>query len=124
MAVWRVSTAQGERLARGPVSSGPAELLRAGTTIDQLLAAGSLDAPADGAVPAGSVALAPVHGQEVWAAGVTYESSRVARNEDVYPWVLGGTALGEVLPDTPYQAPDRERQLAVAGPSAKDATDR
>ena len=26
--------------------------------------------------------LAPVQGQEVWAAGVTYESSRVARNEE------------------------------------------
>jgi hypothetical protein len=49
---------------------------------------------------------------------------RVAREEDVYPWVLGGTALGDVLPDTPYQAPERERQLAAAGPSPKDATDR
>src|SRR5215831_16883057 len=28
---------------------------------------------------------------------------RVARAEDVYPWVLGGTSLGEVLPDTPYE---------------------
>ena len=28
---------------------------------------------------------------------------RVARTEDVYPWVLGGTSLGEVLPDTPYE---------------------
>jgi 2-dehydro-3-deoxy-D-arabinonate dehydratase len=82
MAIWRVSTAQGERLARGPVASGPAELLAAGTTIDTLLAAGSLDAEAAGAVPAGSVVLAPVHGQEVWAAGVTYETSRVARNEE------------------------------------------
>jgi 2-dehydro-3-deoxy-D-arabinonate dehydratase len=82
MALWRVSTAQGERLARGPVATGPAELLAPGTTIDQLLAAGSLDAEAAGAVPAGSVVLAPVHGQEVWAAGVTYESSRIARNEE------------------------------------------
>jgi 2-dehydro-3-deoxy-D-arabinonate dehydratase len=82
MAIWRVSTAQGERLARGEVTSGPTELLPVGTTIDQLLAAGSLDAPADGAVPAGSVVLAPVHNQEVWAAGVTYESSRAARNEE------------------------------------------
>jgi acetolactate synthase-1/2/3 large subunit len=49
---------------------------------------------------------------------------RVAREEDVYPWVLGGTALGDVLPDTPYQTPERERQLAAAGPSPKDATDR
>src|SRR6202165_2962743 len=48
---------------------------------------------------------------------------RVARTEDVYPWVLGGTSLGEVLPDTPY-ADTRERVLAGAGPSAKDASDR
>jgi 2-dehydro-3-deoxy-D-arabinonate dehydratase len=82
MAIWRVSTAQGERLARGPVAGGPAELLPAGTTIDKLLANGSLETEAAGAVPAGSVVLAPVHGQEVWAAGVTYESSRVARNEE------------------------------------------
>jgi 2-dehydro-3-deoxy-D-arabinonate dehydratase len=82
VAVWRVSTGQGERLARGPAESGPAELLAAGTTIDTLLAAGSLDAPGDGLAPAGSVALAPVQGQEVWAAGVTFAKSRSARNEE------------------------------------------
>jgi len=49
---------------------------------------------------------------------------RVARTEDVYPWVLGGTSLGDVLPDTPYEGPTRERVLAGAGPSAKDASDR
>jgi acetolactate synthase-1/2/3 large subunit len=48
---------------------------------------------------------------------------RVARTEDVYPWVLGGTSLGEVLPDTPYEAA-RERALASAGPSPKDGSDR
>jgi hypothetical protein len=37
--------------------------------------------------------------------------------------VLGGTSLGEVLPDTPYATP-RERVLAAAGPNSKDATDR
>jgi len=55
---------------------------------------------------------------------------RVARTEDVYPWVLGGTALGEVLPDTPYAGDGgqgsgvRDRTLASAGPSPKDASDR
>ena len=34
---------------------------------------------------------------------------RVARTEDVYPWVLGGTALGDVLPDTPYEPPTERR---------------
>jgi hypothetical protein len=48
---------------------------------------------------------------------------RVARTEDVYPWVLGGTSLGEVLPDTPYEA-TRERVLASAGPSPRDGSDR
>jgi acetolactate synthase-1/2/3 large subunit len=55
---------------------------------------------------------------------------RVSRTEDVYPWVLGGTALGDVIPDTPYQAGGSQdvgsatRPLAVSVPSAKDATDR
>jgi len=49
---------------------------------------------------------------------------RVARTEDVYPWVLGGTALGEVLPDTPYEAPTDRRIPAAVGPNAKDASDR
>ncbi len=44
---------------------------------------------------------------------------RVVRNEDVYPWVLSGTSLGDVLPDTPYEA-ERERVLASAGPVPKD----
>jgi acetolactate synthase-1/2/3 large subunit len=48
---------------------------------------------------------------------------RVAPTEDVYPWVLGGTSLGDVLPDTPYEAV-RERALATAGPSPKDGSDR
>lgn len=80
MALWRVQTAGGERLARGPVESGPVELLEA--TIDGLLASGSLDAEPAGPVPAGSVLLAPVAGQEVWAAGVTYQASRAARNDE------------------------------------------
>src|SRR3954471_15407726 len=82
MAIWRVSTPHGERLARGPVDSGPAELLPVSTTIDALLAAGSLEADGAGPAPGSSIVLAPVQGQEVWAAGVTYESSRVARNEE------------------------------------------
>jgi acetolactate synthase-1/2/3 large subunit len=55
---------------------------------------------------------------------------RVARAEDVYPWVLGGTSLGDVLPDTPYVGVGSEergvggRSLASATPNAKDATDR
>jgi 2-dehydro-3-deoxy-D-arabinonate dehydratase len=88
LAVWRVRTAAGERLARGPVEAGPAELLPAGLTVDGLLGgeAGALDAalagPADGPVPAGAVTAVPVGGQEVWAAGVTFWRSREARMEE------------------------------------------
>src|SRR4051794_41399252 len=80
MALWRGETAGGSRGARGPVDGGPVELLAG--SLDALLAAGSLDAEADGPVPAASVLLAPVEGQEVWAAGVTYAASRTARNEE------------------------------------------
>jgi 2-dehydro-3-deoxy-D-arabinonate dehydratase len=82
MAIWRVRTAEGERLARGSVEAGPTELLASDATLDALLAAGVLDAPGDGPVPVGSTVLAPVQGQEVWAAGVTYLISRSARNEE------------------------------------------
>jgi 2-dehydro-3-deoxy-D-arabinonate dehydratase len=80
VALWRVRTAQGERLARGPLDGGPVELLEG--TLDERLAAGTLDAPVTGPVPQGSVVLAPVAGQEVWAAGVTYAASRTARNDE------------------------------------------
>jgi 2-dehydro-3-deoxy-D-arabinonate dehydratase len=80
MALWRVQTAGGPRLARGPIASGPVELVAG--SLDALLAGGSLEADGDGPVPAGSVLLAPVEGQEVWAAGVTYAASRSARNEE------------------------------------------
>jgi 2-dehydro-3-deoxy-D-arabinonate dehydratase len=80
MALWRVQTAAGPRLARGPVEGGPVELLQG--SLDALLAAGTLDAEGDGPVPAGAVVLAPVEGQEVWAAGVTYAASRTARNDE------------------------------------------
>jgi 2-dehydro-3-deoxy-D-arabinonate dehydratase len=88
LAVWRVRTAVGERLARGPVEAGPAELLPAGLTVDGLLAgeagafAAALAGPAGGAVPDGTVVAVPVAGQEVWAAGVTFWRSREARMEE------------------------------------------
>src|SRR3954449_11575288 len=81
MALWRIRTAEGERLARGPVEAGRVELLRE-RSLDALLAAGTLHGEGDGPVPAGSVVLAPAAGQEVWAAGVTYAVSRTARNEE------------------------------------------
>jgi 2-dehydro-3-deoxy-D-arabinonate dehydratase len=88
MPLWRVRTAEGERLARGALASGPTELLAPDVTLDGLLSAGAdalAEAAASGAaspVPAGTTVLAPVGGQEVWAAGVTYARSRSARNEE------------------------------------------
>ena len=59
-----------------------------------------------------------------WPTRARPSSNSASRaTEDVYPWVLGGTSLGEVLPDTPYEAV-RERVLAGAGPSPKDGSDR
>src|SRR3954466_328975 len=93
MPLWRVQTADGPRLARGPLDGGPVELLRGG--LAALLAAGSLAGEAGGPVPggaggpgargagrAGSVALAPVGGEGGWAAGVTSRASGAARNEE------------------------------------------
>ena len=88
LAVWRLRAAEGERLARGPVEAGPAELLPAGVTIDRLLAgraggfAEALAGPAAGPVPTGTAPAVPVGGQEVWAAGVTFWRSREARMEE------------------------------------------
>ena len=92
-ALFRIALPDGSvRLARGEVEQGPARLLPAEVSLDDLLggadaAPGSslvaaLDAATEEEVPAGSRVLAPVEGQEVWASGVTFERSREARNEE------------------------------------------
>jgi 2-dehydro-3-deoxy-D-arabinonate dehydratase len=87
-ALWRVRTAAGIRLARGTVQSGPRELLPPDVTIGRLLADPEFSfdtafaGPADGPVPPGSIPLAPVDAQEIWAAGVTFQRSRTARKEE------------------------------------------
>jgi 2-dehydro-3-deoxy-D-arabinonate dehydratase len=87
-ALWRVRTEAGVRLARGTVQGGATELLAPDVTIDRLLAdpedglVAALAGPAHGPVPPGSVPLAPVDGQEIWAAGVTFQRSRTARKEE------------------------------------------
>jgi 2-dehydro-3-deoxy-D-arabinonate dehydratase len=87
-ALYRIRVGDTVLLARGSVDGGPAELLPAETDLDRLLGAGTpalrsaLDGATEGAAPAGAEVLAPVAGQEVWAAGVTFERSRVARNEE------------------------------------------
>jgi 2-dehydro-3-deoxy-D-arabinonate dehydratase len=88
MALWRVRSADGERLARGPAEAGPAELLPAGLTVDGLLGGGpgalaaALDGPGDGPLPDGASPVLPLGAQEVWAAGVTFWRSREARMEE------------------------------------------
>jgi 2-dehydro-3-deoxy-D-arabinonate dehydratase len=85
MALWQLLADGERRLARGPATAGPAELLDASLTLDGLLAgppgafAAALRGPGAGPVPGGARVLAPVGSQEVWAAGVTYTRSRDAR---------------------------------------------
>jgi 2-dehydro-3-deoxy-D-arabinonate dehydratase len=88
VALWRLLVDGQVRLARGPASDGPAELLDTGAGVDDALGgdpgafAALLEAPAAGPVPAGARPLAPVGGQPVWAAGVTFRRSRDARLEE------------------------------------------
>lgn len=87
MALWRVRTAVGERLAAGPVDEGPQQLLAAELDLDTILA-GPVDAleraltTAAEPVPADAAVLAPIGTQEIWASGVTYRRSRDARMEE------------------------------------------
>ncbi|MFL6298370.1 MAG: fumarylacetoacetate hydrolase family protein, partial [Actinomycetes bacterium] len=88
MALWQVLVDGRPRLARGPATDGPAELLEDGASIDGVLGGdpGALEAllaaPAGAQVPDGAQPLAPVGGQPVWAAGVTFLRSRDARLEE------------------------------------------
>ena len=89
-ALFRLQMPDGSvRLASGSPEGGPATLLDAGATIDDMLAAGGgrlwdrvAAASGAGAVPAGATVLAPIETQPVWAAGVTYERSRVEREAE------------------------------------------
>lgn len=79
----------GTRWARGSVADGPVDLLPPDVHLDDLLA-GSPNALAEllatatdtTACPADVRLLAPIEGQEVWCAGVSYERSRDARMEE------------------------------------------
>jgi 2-dehydro-3-deoxy-D-arabinonate dehydratase len=88
VALWQVLVDGRRRLARGPATDGPAELLEDGASIDGVLGGdpGALEAllaaPAGAQVPDGAQPLAPVGGQPVWAAGVTFLRSRDARLEE------------------------------------------
>jgi 2-dehydro-3-deoxy-D-arabinonate dehydratase len=140
-ALFRVRLPNGEiRLARGDTGRGPEALLPAAITLDRALASNddltSLLARPEADVPDRSLVLAPVENQEVWAAGVTYERSRVARIEesvsaDPYDLVYGAErpelffkapgwrvrAPGEpigVRADSEWNVPEPELALVVA----------
>lgn len=89
MPLWQVRPGPGAqpRLARGDLD-WPTELLPESITLDGLLAGrhGPFDSyegvESAGPVPEGATILPPVSGQEVWAAGVTYERSLDARREE------------------------------------------
>jgi 2-dehydro-3-deoxy-D-arabinonate dehydratase len=95
-ALFRLALPDGSvRLASGEVDHGPARLLPAEVSLDDLLRgadatpgsslAAALDAATEDEVPADSRMLAPIEGREVWASGVTFERSREARNEEAGP---------------------------------------
>jgi len=87
-ALWRVAVGDDVRLAAGAPDDGPARLLPATTSLDDLLARGgealrtALADAGDDLVPPGARVLCPLEGQEVWASGVTFERSRTARNQE------------------------------------------
>jgi 2-dehydro-3-deoxy-D-arabinonate dehydratase len=88
VALWQLLVDGRPRLARGPATDGPVELLDPGARIDGLLGGdpGELEAllaaPAGDPVPDGVGVLAPAGAQPVWAAGVTFMRSRDARLEE------------------------------------------
>lgn len=88
MALWRVLVDGEPRVAVGPVGAGPELVLAPSVTVGGLLArgAGAVEAAARGELAgapfAGEPLLAPCDGQEIWAAGVTFERSREARGEE------------------------------------------
>jgi 2-dehydro-3-deoxy-D-arabinonate dehydratase len=131
------------RLARGDTRSGPADLLDVDLTVGGLLGGSAddlgavlADAGSEGDVPGGARVIAPVDIQEVWAAGVTYERSRIARVEEsqqgsVYDqvyvadrpelffkasaWrVRGPTETVGIRADSAWNVPEPELGLVVA----------
>lgn len=88
MAIFRVDVGGVVRLAVGTPVDGPQRLLADGLSVAGLLAEGAqrlAEVHASGGVepvPSGVRLLVPIDGQDVWAAGVTYLRSRVARLEE------------------------------------------
>jgi 2-dehydro-3-deoxy-D-arabinonate dehydratase len=114
--LWRVSVDGEVGLARGPFDAGPVEMLAA-TDLDAILAGehdggivGALTGPGRGEVPASARVLAPIQSQDVWAAGVTYERSLAARNQE---------AGSPDYYDRVYEADRPELFFKSAGPAVR-----
>ena len=131
MALWQVLADGERRLARGPAGAGPQELLAATLTIDGLLGgppgalAAALRGPAAGPVPPGARVVAPIGGQEVWAAGVTYTRSRDARvlesgTPDPYERVYRAERPELFLKATPGRVRGPGEQVGIRGDSEWD----
>jgi 2-dehydro-3-deoxy-D-arabinonate dehydratase len=131
MALWQVLADGERRLARGPAGAGPQELLAASLTIDGLLGgppgalAAALRGPAAGLVPTGARVVAPIGGQEVWAAGVTYTRSRDARvlesgTPDPYERVYRAERPELFLKATPGRVRGPGEQVGIRGDSEWD----
>lgn len=132
MALWRIRPPFGgePRLARGDLRR-PVELLPAEVTLDGLLAGrhGAFDyferVEADGPVPGGAEVLPPAGGQEVWAAGVTYERSLDARREeaaaaDPYEHVYGAVRPELFLKAAPGRARGHGQPVGIRRDSTWD----
>ncbi len=141
MALWRVDIDDKPRLAVGDPDQGPQDLLAPVWTLARLLEPGkpSLPGVADlkhhGPVPEGVRPLVPIDVQPVWAAGVTFERSLEARNEEavsgryydlvydaerpeLFPKALPGHARGPntfigIRTDSTWDVPEPELGLVI-----------
>lgn len=87
-AIYRIDVGGEVRLALGEPEGPAHELLPSGHSLDEVLGRGAtrlsdlVEEGTAGSVPDDAVILPPVAGQEIWAAGVTYLRSRLARGEE------------------------------------------
>ncbi len=124
MALWKVQVDGRARWAVGRPDEGPVSLLASDMSLDSTLATGgrgleSLEEFAtDGPVPESAKILAPVQTQEVWAAGVTYERSREARQDESgdrihYQHVYSADRPELFLKATPTRARGTGHEIAI-----------
>jgi 2-dehydro-3-deoxy-D-arabinonate dehydratase len=108
-ALYRLRFPDGNRrLAWGTVEAGPRRLADPSDSLDRALSEhrdlasiGSID----GQIPSDAVVVAPVEGQEVWAAGVTYLRSRDARREETVDATPYDLAYEAERPELFFKAP-------------------